>query len=162
MVAVKGESVWWTSSLRSFDTRPLRAFIMKSIISFIICISTTLCGGAIFATDGRLLSCRSCLLRALLPSSPSRFHLLVVYCGLVPSCSSPWLLGLVLLWCSCFSKSWFCLVRRSIATARVYIYLLRVVMRGSPSWLLLVAIQRVSTIQRFNCEMVIWLLSRSL
>ena len=31
----------------------------------------TMCGGAVSAVDGRLVSCHSCLLRALLPSSLS-------------------------------------------------------------------------------------------
>ena len=83
--AVSGEFVLWTSSSRLFDTRSLRAFIMKSIISFIICISTTICGGLVFAMDGRLVSCHSCLLGALLPSGPSRSLL----SALVPFCSFP-------------------------------------------------------------------------
>ena len=44
---------------------------MKSIRSFIICISTTMYGGAVSVTDGRLVSCRSCLLGALLLLGPS-------------------------------------------------------------------------------------------
>ena len=64
MGAVNGESVWWTSSSRSFNTHPLRAFIMKSILSFIICISTTIWGGAVSVPIGRLVSYRSCLLGA--------------------------------------------------------------------------------------------------
>ena len=69
--AVKGESVRWTNSSRSFDSRRLRAFIMKSILSFIICISVTICDGVVSVTDGQLVSCRSSLLGALLPSGPS-------------------------------------------------------------------------------------------
>ena len=53
------------------DTRPLRAFIIKSIISLIIYISATMWGGAISAMNGRLTSCRFGLLEALLPSGPS-------------------------------------------------------------------------------------------
>ena len=53
------------------DTRPLRAFIIKSIISLIIYISATIWGGAISVAEGQLMSCRSGLLEALLPSSPS-------------------------------------------------------------------------------------------
>ena len=68
---VKGESVQWTNSSRSFDTRPMRVFIIKSIYSFIICISATMCSGAVFATGGQIISCHSCLLEALLPSGPS-------------------------------------------------------------------------------------------
>ena len=151
---MKGESIWWTNSLRSFDTRPLRAFIIRSIISFIIYISTTMYGGAISVTDGRLVSCRSCLLGAWLPSDPSQSLL----SALVPSCSSPWMLGLASLWHSCSSRSWFCLVKRSIATARVCTYLSRAVVHGSSSVWLLVAIKWVSTIQLFVWKVIIWLL----
>ena len=55
-------------------------------------------------------------------------------------------------------RSWFCLLRRSTATARVYTCLLRVVMRGSSPLLLLVAIELVSTIQLSVWKVVIWLL----
>ena len=61
---MNGESVQWTRSSRSLDTRPLKAFIMKSILSFIICISATIWGRAISIPVGRLVSCCSCLLRA--------------------------------------------------------------------------------------------------
>ena len=127
---------------------------MKSIISFIICISATTCGGAVSVMDGRLVSCRSYLLRAWLPSSPSRS----LISALVPSCSYPWLLGPTSIWRNCSSRSWFCLVRRSATAARVCTCLLRVTMHGfSPVWLL-VAIKQVSTIQLFIWEVVIWLL----
>ena len=82
--AVKGKSVLWTNSSRSLDTCPLRAFIIKSVISFITCISATMCGGTVSMTDGRLVSYHSCLLGALLPFSPSRSFL----SALVLSCSS--------------------------------------------------------------------------
>ena len=82
--AVKGESVQWTNSLRLLDTRPLRAFIMKSICSFIICTSVTMCGGVVYVVDGWLVSCSSCLFEALLPSGPSQSLLSM----LVPSCFS--------------------------------------------------------------------------
>ena len=42
MDVVNGESIQWTKSSRSLDTCPLRAFIMKSIHSFIIYISMTI------------------------------------------------------------------------------------------------------------------------
>ena len=145
MSAVKGEFVWWTNSSRSFDTRPLRAFIMKSILSFIICISVTICSGAVFVMDGWLVSCRFCLLRAWLPSGPSRSLL----SALVPFCSSPWLLGPASVWHSYSSRLWFCLVRPSTAMARVCTCLSRVAVRGSSSVWLLVAIEQVSTIQLF-------------
>ena len=152
--AMNGESDRWTNSSRSFDTHPLRAFIMKSNLSFNICISATMCSGSVFAMDGRLVSCRSCLLRALLPSGPSRSLL----SALIPSCSSLWLLGPTFLWRSYSSRSWFCLVRHSTTMARFYTCLLRAVMCGSSPWLLLVAIERVNTIQLFFWEVVIWLL----
>ena len=152
--AVNGESIWWTSSSRSFNTRPLRAFIMKSILSFIICISTTICDSAVSAMDGWLVSYRSCLLKALLPFGHSWSLLL----ALVSSCSSSWLLGPASLWLICSSRLWFCSVRRSTVAARVYTCLSRTVVRGSSLWLLLVAIERVSTIQLLIWEVVIWLL----
>ena len=133
---------------------PFKAFIMKSILSFIIYIFATIYGGAVSVTDGRLVSCRSCLLGALLPFGPSRSFL----SALVPSYSSSWLLGLASLWCSYSSRSWFCLVRHSTATARVCTCLSRVVVHGSSPLLLLVAIERVSIIQLFVWEVVIWLL----
>ena len=154
MGVVKGESVWCTNSSRSLDSRPLRAFIMKAICSFIICISTIMCGGVVSTMDGWLVSCWSCLLEALLPSSPSRSLLL----ALVPLFSSLWLLGPTSLWHSYSSRSWFCLVRCSNAVARVCTYLSRALVRGFSSLLLLVAIEQVSTIQLFVWEMVIWLL----
>ena len=59
---------------------------------------------------------------------------------------------------SCSSRSWFCLVRCSTFTAKVYTYLLRVVVRGSSPLWFLVAIERVSIIQLFVWKVVIWLL----
>lgn len=150
-VAVKGESVQWTSSLRSLDTCPLRAFIIKSIHSFIICISAIMHGGAISTTDGQLVSCRSCLLGAILPSDPSWFLLL----ALVPSWSSSWVLNAAFLWHSYSSRSWFCLVRRSTVAARIWTCLSKVVVRGSsPWWLVVVAIKRVCTKQLFVREAI--------
>ena len=140
MVTVKGESIWWTNSLRSLDICPLRAFIMKSILSFIICISATMCGGAIS------------VLGALLAFGPSRSLLSV----LMPFCSSSWLLGLASLWRSYSSRSWFCLVRHSSTATRVCTYLSKAVMRGFS--LLLVAIKQVSTMQLFIWEAIVWTL----
>ena len=71
MEVVNDESVLFTKSSRSLDTRPLRAFIITSICSFIACISATMGGGAISMRDGRLKFCRSGLLGALLPSGLS-------------------------------------------------------------------------------------------
>ena len=147
--AVNGESIRSTRLSRSLDTRPLRAFIITSICSFIACISAITCGGIISMRDGRLIFCRSDLLGALLPFGPSRScHL-----TLVPSWSSSWLSCPTFLWRNCFSKLWFCLVRRSMATTRVYTCLSRAVAHGSSPWtLLVVAIDRVSTMQLFVHE----------
>ena len=71
MEGVNGESVLLTKSSRSLDTRPLRAFIMTSICSFIACISAMIGGGVASMRDGRLRFCRSGLLGALLPSGLS-------------------------------------------------------------------------------------------
>ena len=154
MGAVKGKSVWWNNLSRLLNTHPLKAFIMKSIPSFIIYISATMCGGAVSVTDGQLVSCRSSLLEVLLPSGPSWSFLLT----LVPSGSSLWLLGPASLWRSCSSKLWFYLVRHSTAATRVCTCRSRAIVRGSSSVWLLVAIEWVSTIQLFVWEVVIWLL----
>ena len=70
MEGVNGESVLFTKSSRSLDTRPLRAFIIISICSFITCIFAIIgCGASI--RDGRLKFCRFGLLGALLPSGLS-------------------------------------------------------------------------------------------
>ena len=71
MEGVNGESVLFTKLSRSLDTRPLRAFIMTSICSFIACISAMIGGGVASMRDGRLRFCRSGLLGALLPSGLS-------------------------------------------------------------------------------------------
>ena len=68
MKVVNGESILFTKSSRSLDTRPLRAFIITFICSFIAWISATIGGGAISMRDGRLMFCRFALLSALLPS----------------------------------------------------------------------------------------------
>ena len=154
---VNGESIQWTKSSRSLDTHPLKVFIMKSIRSFIICISATMWGGTVSAADGRLLSCHSGLLGALLPFSPS-WPLLSV---LVPFWSSSWVLSRAFFWHSWSSRSWFCLVRHFTIAARVWTYLLKVVGRGLSPWtLLVVTIKRVSTMQLFVWEAIIWLTSR--
>ena len=149
MDTVNGESVRWTRSWRLLDTHPLRAFITMSICSFIACISTTMGGGAILVTDGWLISCRSGLLGALLPSGLSwSLHL-----ALVPSWFSSWVPIAAFFYRSCSSRSWFYLVRRSIAAMRVWTYLSRVVGRSSSPWtLLVVAIERVNTMQIFVRE----------
>ena len=68
---VNGESVLFTKSSRSLDTRPLKAFIITSIYSFIACISATIGGGAVSMKDGRLKFRCSGLLGALLSSGLS-------------------------------------------------------------------------------------------
>ena len=78
---VKGKSVQWTSSSRLLNTRPLRVFIMKSILSFIISISTTMCGKIVSEANGRLVSYCFSLLGVLLPFGPSWF----LFSALVPS-----------------------------------------------------------------------------
>ena len=141
---VNGESVLSTKSSRSFDTRPLKAFIITSIRSFITCISATIGGGAVSMRDGRFKLCHSRLLSALLPSGLS--------CSLrseLSSWFSYWTLCPVSLWRSCFSRSWFCFVKHSTAAMRVWTYLSNAVDRdGSSPWkLLVVAIEQVSTMQ---------------
>ena len=143
--AVNEESIRLT---RSLDTRPLRAFIIAFICSFIACISATTGGGVISVKDERLTFCRSSLLRALLPSDPSRSH----SSALVSSRSSLGISCLVFR-CSCSSKIWFCFVRRSTAAIKVYTCLSKAVSRGSSSWtLLVVTINQVSTMQLFFRE----------
>ena len=141
---VNGESVLFTKSSRSLDTCPLRAFIITSICSFIACISATIGGEAVSTRDGRLKFRCSSLLGALLPSGLS--------CSLrseLSSWFSSWTLCPAFLWRSCSSKSWFYFVRRSTAAMRVWTCLSNAVDRGdsSPWTLLVVAIERVSTMQ---------------
>ena len=71
MKGVNSESVLFTKLSWSQDTRPLKAFIITSICSFIACISTTIGGGAVSVGDKRLKFRRSGLLGALLPSGLS-------------------------------------------------------------------------------------------
>ena len=68
MKGVNSESVLFTKSSRSLDTRPLKAFIITSICSFIACIFAIIDGEATSMRDGRLRYCRSGLLGALQPS----------------------------------------------------------------------------------------------
>ena len=123
-----GESVRLTRLLRLLDTRPLRAFVITSICSFIVCISATTGGRVISVRDGRLTCCHSGLLGALLPSGPSWSR----RSALVPSWSSS-RIPCPAFWCSYSSKTWFCLVRRSTAVVKVYTCLSRAVSRGSSS-----------------------------
>ena len=71
MEAVNGESVQLTRSVRLLDTRPLRAFIITSIYSFIACIFAATGGEVTSVRDRRLTFCCSSLLGALLPFDPS-------------------------------------------------------------------------------------------
>ena len=123
---------------------PLRAFIIISICSFIACISVKT-GGGVASTRGGMLTFRhSSRLGALLPSGPSRFS----HSALESPRSSA--ISLSAFRCSCSSKTWFCLVRRSMAAVRTCTYFSRVVGCGSSSGtLLMVAIDRVSTLQLF-------------
>ena len=57
-----------------------------------------------------------------------------------------------------FLQAMVCLVRHSTATTRVYTCLSRAVVRGSSPLLLLVAIERVSTMQLLVWKALIWLL----
>ena len=123
--AVNEESIRLTRSSRSLDTRPLRAFIITSIRSYIACISATTGGGVSSVRDGRLTFCRSSMLEELLPSGPSRSR----RSALVSSRSSFGILCPVFRY-SCSSKTWFCLIRRSTAAVRVCTCLLRVISRG--------------------------------
>ena len=65
---MNGESVLFTKSSTSLETRPLRAFIMTSICSFIACISARMGGGVAFVREGMLELRLSVLLGSLLPS----------------------------------------------------------------------------------------------
>ena len=66
--AVKGESVRWTSLSKLIDTRPLRAFIIISIFSFIICIFCVMHNTPTSSSEGQLVSYWSRLLATLLSS----------------------------------------------------------------------------------------------
>ena len=142
--AMNGESVWLTRSSRSLDTRPLRVFIITSICSFIACISAKMGGGVASTRDGMLTFRHSNRLGVLLPSGPSRSR----RSALESPKSSAILLSAFR--CSCSSKTWFCLVRRSTAAVRTCTCFSRAVDCGSSSGtLLMVAIDRVSTMQLF-------------
>ena len=138
------ESVRLTRSSRSLNTHPLRAFIITSICSFIACISVKTGGGVASTRDGMLTFCRSSRLGALLPSSPSR--------SCRSALESPRYSAILLsaFQCSCSSKTWFCLVRHSTVAVRTCTCFSRAVGYGSSSGtLLMVAIDRVSTMQLF-------------
>ena len=65
---MNGESVLFTRSSRSLETRRLKAFIMTSICSFIARISARMGGGVAFVKEGMLEFRFSVLLGSLLPS----------------------------------------------------------------------------------------------
>ena len=153
MDVVKGESVRWTKSSRSLDTRPLRVFIIKSIHSLIICISATMWGGTMSAVDGWLTSDRSSLLGALLPSGPSWYLLST----LVPSWSSFWVLCPAFLWRSCSSRSWFGEMFHCSHEG------LDLPSQGSGSQFVSLnvvggCLKRVSTMQLYVWEAIVWLI----
>ena len=142
--AVNGESVRLMRSSRSLDTHPLRVFIITFICSFIACISVKTGGRVASTRDGMLTFHCSSRLGALLPSGPSRSR----RSALESPRSSAILLSAFR--CSCSSKTWFCLVRRSTAAVRTYTCFSRAVGCGSSSGtLLMVAIDRESTMQLF-------------
>ena len=66
--AMKGKSVHWISLSKLVDTRTLRAFIIMSIFSFIVCISCAMRNTSTSSSKGRLVSYWSHLLTALLSS----------------------------------------------------------------------------------------------
>ena len=68
MGIVNGESVLFTKSSRSLESRPLKAFIMTSICSFIAYISAKMGGGAVSMREGMFKFRRLGLLGSLLPS----------------------------------------------------------------------------------------------
>ena len=114
-------------------------------------------GGTMSVTDGWLVSCCFGLLGTLLPFNPSWFLL----SALMPSWSSSWTLRFVFFWHNYSFRSWFYLVRRFTVATRFWIYLLSVVVHGSSPWtLLMVAIERVSTMQLFVLEAIVRLISR--
>ena len=53
---MKGKSIHWSSLSRLVDTRPLMAFIIISIFSFIICMSYAIRITPISSSDGRVMS----------------------------------------------------------------------------------------------------------
>ena len=71
MDIVNGESVLFTKSSRSLETRLLRAFIITSICSFIAWIFAKIGGRAVSMREGMLKFRRSGLLGSLLPSDLS-------------------------------------------------------------------------------------------
>ena len=126
--AVNGELVRLTRLSRTLDTRPLKAFIITSIYSFIACISATTGGGVASMRDERLTFCRSNLLRALLPSGPSQSH-----CSALVSSRSSSRISCPIFRHSCSSKTWFCLVRHSTVAVRICTCFSRAVGHGSSS-----------------------------
>ena len=77
---------------------------------------------------------------------------------LVPSWSSSKVLSDAFFWHNCSFRSWFCLVRHSIVVVKVWTCLSRAVGRGLSPWtLLVVTIERVSTMQLFVREAMVWL-----
>ena len=141
---VNSESVLFTKSSRSLDTRLLRAFIITSICSFIACTFATIGDGVVSMRDRRLKFCCCSLLDALLPSGLSGSPRLELSSYLSSRTLCP-----ASLWHNCSSRSWFCFMRRSTAVMRVWTSLSKAVDRGgsSPWTLLVVAIERVSTMQ---------------
>ena len=127
MTVVNRELVRLMRSSRSLDTCPSRAFIITSICCFITCIFAKTGGGVASMRDGMLTFRCSSRLGALLPSGPSRSR----HSALESPRSSGILLSAFR--CSCFSKTWFYLVRRSTAAVRTCTCFSRAVDCGSSS-----------------------------
>ena len=162
---VNGELIQWTSMSKLVDIQPFKAFIIKSIFSFIVCISCTMCKMLISSLEERLVSYWSCLLTMLLSSWSSlswwsfvRGRLLL---RLSLSCVSLWSFNSYSFrYSNCCSNLWFRWVSHSIAAARVCTFLFNALGGLLVSWLV-VAIDRVRTIQLFVIETTIWLITHS-
>ena len=136
---VNGELIQWTSLSKLMDIQPFKAFIIKSIFSFIVCISCTMCKMLISSLEERLVSYWSCLLTMLLSSwfslswwSFVRGRLLL---RLSLSCVSLWSFNSCLFrYSNCCSNLWFRWVSHSIATARVCTFLFNALGGLSLGW----------------------------
>ena len=115
---VKGKLIWWTSSSRLEEIPPLMAFIIMSILSFIICMSCAMRIASFSESNvWSMSSCRLHLLAMLLSSGSSLSYQspverwLLSYSSLF--CSSCWLSRQAhrsFIWFTCCSSSWFCWV----------------------------------------------------
>ena len=85
---VKGKSIRWTSSSRLEDTPPLMAFIIMSILSFIICMSCTMRIVPFSESDEWSMSSYLLHLLAMLLSSRSSLSCQSLFGRWLSSCSS--------------------------------------------------------------------------